>query len=328
MKAALSLLGFLTAVAMACGPLPDAFAEDASQVEWLRANAHPVRSLDPNDTDFADLEALKAHIGKARLVALGEQTHGDGATFLAKCRLIRFLHEEMGFDVIAFESGLYDCRKAWDAFQAGASGPVDAARQGVFGIWTQSAQVEPLFAYIAERAQGERPLELCGFDCQMTGRATPDGLIEDLRALLEQHGLLDAKALEAASTVLRALADRAGDGKRALAHYDEALEAYPETEYGRPSAQSKFQHIVNERALTTLAEQNGKAATRFVSTLLAKDVRFRYFYAQPLVQALAAAGDSRGVKALYEAVEQAYEKRRKRFPAFRDEIDGFLRELK
>ena len=34
-------------------------------------------------------------IGLGGSIALGEQSHGDGATFLAKDRLIRFLHQRM-----------------------------------------------------------------------------------------------------------------------------------------------------------------------------------------------------------------------------------------
>jgi len=56
-----------------------------------------VRSLDAMDLDFSDLSRLKVAIGDARIVMLGEQSHADGATFKAKVRLIKFLHQEMGY---------------------------------------------------------------------------------------------------------------------------------------------------------------------------------------------------------------------------------------
>jgi erythromycin esterase len=54
-----------------------------------------------------DLESLRELIADMRIVLLGEQTHGDGATFDAKVELIKFLHDELGFDIVAFESPLY-----------------------------------------------------------------------------------------------------------------------------------------------------------------------------------------------------------------------------
>ena len=66
---------------------------------------HAVRSISPTDTDFRDLAFLKAEIGPARVVLLGEPTHGEGNVFEAKIRLLRYLREQMGFTTVAFESG-------------------------------------------------------------------------------------------------------------------------------------------------------------------------------------------------------------------------------
>ena len=82
---------------------------------------HAVRSINPTDTDFQDLEFLKAEIGPARVVMLGEPSHGEGNVFEAKVRLVRYLREQMGFTTVAFESGFYDLHRAQQALEAGAS---------------------------------------------------------------------------------------------------------------------------------------------------------------------------------------------------------------
>lgn len=70
---------------------------------WLKSHVAPIRSLAFDDTDFADLEPIGRAIGDARVVALGEESHGDGTAFRTKARIARYLHEKLGFDVIAFE---------------------------------------------------------------------------------------------------------------------------------------------------------------------------------------------------------------------------------
>ena len=183
------------------------FSEEVSskndfRVAWLKQNAVPLRSIDPNDEDFSDLEPLAKAIGNARIVQLGEQTHGDGATFYAKTRLIKFLHQKLGFDVIAFESGLYDCHKAWELLLSGTE-PYEAFRNGVFGIWGISAQVRPLIEYWGRAARSNRPLELCGFDCQFTARAC-ELLREDVNNLLNKLGT-DSLSTEQRTDILETL---------------------------------------------------------------------------------------------------------------------------
>jgi erythromycin esterase len=139
--------------------------QDDPRIAWLQANASPLRSIDPADADFSDLEPLVRAIGDARIVMLGEQIHGDGATFEAKCRLVKFLHQRMGFDVLAFESGLYEMWKAWDAVRAGED-VRDTAKRSILYVWSFSREAQPIIDYVGANARSDRPLEIAGFDCQ------------------------------------------------------------------------------------------------------------------------------------------------------------------
>lgn len=143
----------------------------SARIAWLSGNAIPIHSIDPTvaHDDFADLKPLISAIGDSRIVMLGEQSHGDGATFLAKGRLIKFLHQRMGFDVLAWEAGLFNCHDMDAAVRDPAVPIEEAMRRGLFPIWAISAQVRPVFEYARSVAGTDRPLEMIGFDHQFSG---------------------------------------------------------------------------------------------------------------------------------------------------------------
>src|SRR5262249_20234393 len=115
-----------------------------------------------------------------------EELHGVGATFHARTRVIKYLHQKCGFDVLAFESGLYDCKKAWDFLREGKMPARVAAGQGIFGIWTDTEELQPMFSYLGKQARQAKPLEVCGFDCQFSGPASRRHLPDDLAVFLKK----------------------------------------------------------------------------------------------------------------------------------------------
>ncbi|HEY0151771.1 MAG TPA: erythromycin esterase family protein [Longimicrobium sp.] len=169
-----------------CGDSPSDSPEPLTPPQWLEANAHPIASLSVT-SDFSDLEPLRAAIGSSRIVMLGEETHGDGTAFLAKARIIAFLHQRMGFDVLAWESGIYDVHEVWDHVRAG-EGVIAASRRGVFGVWSRSEQVLPTLDYVAGTVGTARPLEMAGFDNQITGSLGRDSVAAHVLAFARSIG--------------------------------------------------------------------------------------------------------------------------------------------
>jgi len=182
----------LALTAASCSEKTD--VPEAERVAWLADHAIPLHSIDPADENYSDLEPFRRMIGRSRVVMLGEQSHGDGATFHAKTRLIKYLHQECGFDVLAIESGLYDCAKAWQQIQQGVPGE-QAVESSVFSIWTRSREFHPLAEYVARAAQSSHPLELAGFDCQFTSTNSDSFFLNDLRSCLHDAGI-DTSAID------------------------------------------------------------------------------------------------------------------------------------
>lgn len=136
-----------------------------------------------NDENFEGFERIKNEIGDAQIVMLGEQSHSDATTFETKIKLIKYLHQEMDFEILAFESGIYDCHRAWSMIQSGHN-VKDALAKGIFPIWSTLEELNPLYDYIEQQLKREKPLMFAGFDSQITGRLAADYFAKDLIAYL------------------------------------------------------------------------------------------------------------------------------------------------
>ncbi len=124
----------------------------------------PIKSISPNDIEFSDLQPLKKAIGNARIVMLGEQNHGDGSSIAARVRLVKFLHEEMGFNTLAMESQMFSGKMLQDHKLALDTGNYwNDIRFGIMKVWAHSEQCYPLWQYLFEKPN----LKIVGFDSQI-----------------------------------------------------------------------------------------------------------------------------------------------------------------
>ena len=162
--------------------------ESVERVAWLRAHASALRSLDASDEDFSDLVPFGRAVGDARVVLLGESAHGDGSTYLGKTRLVKYLHEKLGFDVLVFEAGLYEGSKAGETILADGD-PMAALRMAVPPAWSWSGEIEPLAAYLTAQAHTAHPLLFEGYDPQGGSAIARTRQSLELRAYLDSTGL-------------------------------------------------------------------------------------------------------------------------------------------
>lgn len=154
---------------VACTPTLLQSEARPEEVAWLAEHAVPLAGVEAG-AGFEDLEPLRAIVGDARVVALGESTHGSREQFQMKHRLVEFLASEMGFDAFAIEASMPEAH-AVDGFVSGGEGdPVELIRGMYFWTWQTEevlAMVEWMRAFNEEHADDpEESIRFTGFDMQ------------------------------------------------------------------------------------------------------------------------------------------------------------------
>jgi len=159
----IAMLGMLSTAASGSGEIPP------EVTQWLLESAHVLETLEPSES-AADLSFLKDTVGLARIVALGEATHGTHEFYALKHRIFRFLVEEMGFRAIAFEMGAAEACIVNRYVQEGEGARSAEEALRVFQTFLASTQemvelVEWIRQY-NETVSEDQKLSVFGFDMQ------------------------------------------------------------------------------------------------------------------------------------------------------------------
>lgn len=171
----------------------------------LRAHAVPLAGTDPALPED-DLAALLERLAGARLIGLGEATHGDHESFAFKQRLIQALVRRGLCDVVVFERGVAEM----DAYDRYVTGQTDALTIGdELHPWVTEEAYDLLRRLRSWNASGGN-VRFAGMDMQ-----SPAGLALALQ-------LLDDADMRAPA-VWRRLAAEVGDRQRDLAWLEASL---------------------------------------------------------------------------------------------------------
>ena len=134
-------------------------------VEWIRT--HAVRLTTPEaGHGFADLQRLKPVIGNARIVSLGEATHGSREFFQLKHRMLEFLATEMGFTIFTIEANMPEAYRLNDYVLNGTGDPAQLLRGMYFWTWDTEEVLDMIRWMRTFNQSGKGRVEFTGFDMQ------------------------------------------------------------------------------------------------------------------------------------------------------------------
>ncbi|MFZ1529393.1 MAG: erythromycin esterase family protein [Ferruginibacter sp.] len=156
--------------------------------DFVISNTREISSISPDESGVTDLDAFAKAVGHAKIVLLGEQEHGDGAAFLAKTRLIKYLVEKQGFSVVACESDFYSLNAGLLSIEQNKDSILSFLQNNIFEIWSQCKQCSPLFNYLSQKIF-EKKIKITGIDNQHHGLFFKKKYWKDFYNFLDTSGI-------------------------------------------------------------------------------------------------------------------------------------------
>jgi erythromycin esterase-like protein len=156
-------------------------ASEQPPTDWIRAHAIPLQTVEAGH-GFDDLQPLGKMVGDARIVALGEATHGTREFFQLKHRLLEFLASQKGFTIFSIEANMPEAYRLNDFVLNGNGDPKQLLKGMYFWTW-DTEEVLAMILWMRDfNRSGKGRIEFTGFDMQ-----TPNVSMDIVRAFVKER---------------------------------------------------------------------------------------------------------------------------------------------
>ncbi|MBN2270266.1 MAG: erythromycin esterase family protein [Sedimentisphaerales bacterium] len=146
-----------------CEPMELSAKERTEVYEWLQKNTINLTTIEAG-SGFEDMMPLKAMIGDAHIVSLGEHSHLNGSFYKVKHRMVEFLVSEMDFTVFAIEAP-FGCTYKINEYLLGEDvSPQEALEELVYKVWRTEEILEMLIWMREYNATHDKKLKFYGLD--------------------------------------------------------------------------------------------------------------------------------------------------------------------
>jgi erythromycin esterase len=168
------------------------------ELAWLKNNCIKIQTVQA-ENGFNDLQPLKQMIGNAKIIGLGEFTHGTSEVFKMKHRLIEFLASEMGFTIFSIEQDMPEAYKLNDYVLYGKGDPKLLISS--WGFYLNNQEVLDMIEWMRKfNLSGKGKIQFTGFDMQRI-----QGALENLTKFAEKNDRILKSKIDTISTVLEKL---------------------------------------------------------------------------------------------------------------------------
>ena len=153
------------------------------EIELLRSAIISLNSVEIY-SDYGDLNYLKEHTKHAKIIALGEVTHGSSEIFKIKSKIIRYLVENEGFDIFAIEADMPMAYKLNGYILGGVGDPKKLLAEMIFWTWDTQEMLNLVIWMKKYNDQHSKKITFTGFDMQYY-----QGALLEIKRLYEKYNI-------------------------------------------------------------------------------------------------------------------------------------------
>lgn len=145
---------------------------------YWRNNQETLQEIRTNAIEGDNYDFLDSYVSDKQIGLLGESSHGVGDYFSGKIKIIKYLHEHHGFNIVVFENGLVESTISKE--RASFEEPELVLQQHFMDIY-HNEEMLPLF-----KDSWAQNLTITGMDVQPMYREASDYYIQTIKNKLDE----------------------------------------------------------------------------------------------------------------------------------------------